>query len=405
MTARDDAIAMLLEDCVVSGEPLVPLLERLRNFTGRYAPFFARREQAEHCLEYVTGLLSGLERKSIEPIANELGRSRRTLQHFVGAGRWDDGAVVAELRRHVVEALGDPGGILIIDPTSFAKKGNDSVGVKRQFCGRLGKVDNCQVGLFMGYATQKGHTLVHGELHLSEEWIADAARREKCHVPTDVVFRTPQQMASDWLMAHGHEFPHAWVVADEEFGKSGSLREVLRQRNERYLLRVQGSRNVRLIDPHRPKGKRHPETGYRRRAPFQRLDEFARSQPASAWRRVRVRDGERGPIEVQALKRKAQTRTRCDRRTAPAETILIIRTLGAEPEYRFHVSNADLSTPLEDMVYAASERHSVEQDFQRAKGDVGLADYEVRSWVGWHHHVVLALLAQFFLVQEQRRLS
>lgn len=403
MTARDDAIAVLLEDCVVPPEPLVPLLERLRDFTGRYVPFLHRSEQGDRCLEYLGGLLSSVERKSIEPIANALGRPRRALQHFVGAGRWDDGAVLAELRRHAAAELGDPAGVLIIDPTSFEKKGRDSVGVKRQFCGRLGKVDNCQVGLFMGYASPKGHTLVHAELHLPEDWATDAARREKCYVPEEVTFRTTQRMASDWLMAHGHEFPHAWVVADEEFGKSGSLRELLRERKERYLLRIQGSRTVRLVDPRQPKGRRDPETGRRHHAPFQGADTFARAQPASAWRLIRVRDGERGPIEVQALKRRVQTKS--DGRIAPAETLLVLRTVGATPEYRFLLSNADLDTPLEDMALAASERPRVEEDFQRAKGEVGLADYEVRSWVGWHHHMVLAMLAQFFLVLEQGRLG
>jgi SRSO17 transposase len=403
MALRDDAIAVLLKDCVLPPEPLVPLLERLRDFTGRYGEHFVRSEQAEHCLVYVTGLLSSIERKSIEPIANELGEPRRTLQHFVGAGRWDDGAVLSELRRHAAEELGDPAGILVVDPTSFVKKGGDSVGVKRQFCGRLGKVDNCQVGLFMGYASPRGHTLVHAELYLPEEWASDPARRDKCHVPEEVVFRTTQQMAADWLMAHAHEFPHAWVVGDEEFGKSGSLREALRLRKERYLLSVQGSRNVRLVDPRQPKGRRDPKTGRRRHGEFQRADVFARSQPASAWKRIRVREGEKGPIEVQALKRRVQTRS--DQRIGPAETLLIVRTLSAEPEYRFHLSNADLDTSLADMVHAVSERPRVEEDFQRAKGEVGLADYEVRSWVGWHHHMVLALLAQLFLVLEQHRLT
>ena len=233
MTASDEAIAVLLEDCVVPPEPLVPLLERLRDFTGRYVPFLHRSEQGDRCLEYLGGLLSSVERKSIEPIANALGRPRRALQHFVGAGRWDDGAVLAELRRHAAAELGDPAGVLIIDPSSFARKGRDSVGVKRQFCGRLGKVDTCQVGLFMAYASPKGHTLVHAELHLPEDWASDPARRAKCYVPEDVTFRTTQRMASDWLMAHGHEFPHAWVVADEEFGKSGSLRELLREQLKR----------------------------------------------------------------------------------------------------------------------------------------------------------------------------
>lgn len=403
MTARDDAIAVLLEDCVLPTEPLLPVLERLRDFTDRYIPFFERSEQGDRCLEYLQGLLSTVERKSIEPIANALGRPRRALQHFVGAGRWDDLAVLAELRGHAADELGDPAGILVIDPTSFVKKGSESVGVKRQYCGRLGKVENCQVGLFVGYASPKGHTLVHAELHVPEDWATDAARRAKCYVPEDVTFRTMQRMASDWLMAHGHQFPHGWVVADEEFGKSGSLREVLRERRERYLLRSQGSRTVRLIDVRQPKGRRDPATGRRRQAPFQRVDTFARAQHPSKWKTIRVRDGEKGPIEVQALKRRVQTKSAgC---IAPAETLLVTRTVGETPEYRFSLSNADLDTSLEDMVLAASERSRIEEDFQRAKGEVGLAHYEVRSWVGWHHHMVLAMLAQFFLVLEQGRLG
>ncbi len=403
MAWKDKAKAMLLEDCALPAEALVGSLERLREFAERYRPLFTRREQADLCEVYLQGLLSPLDRKSVEPIANAAGRPRRGLQHFVGAGKWDDDAIMRELRAHVVAELGDPDGVLIVDPSQFPKKGKHSVGVKRQWCGRLGKQENCQSGVFISYWSPKGHTLVARELYLPKEWAEDPERRRECHVPEDVEFKTSWQIADEWLMANGHDFAHKWIVGDEELGNSGDFRTSLRKRGELYLLEIQPNRTMRIIDKRCPKGRRIGGKGRRRQPPFQGVGEWAKKLPASAWKRFYVRAGEKGPLEYYGVRRRVQTKS--NNRIYPhVETLVVTKTPGPKPDYHYWLSN-DAEAPLEDMVWAGAQRYWVEHDFLRAKGEVGLADYEIRSWVGWYHHMTLALLASYFLVLEHRRLG
>lgn len=386
---------MLLQDCVVEPETLAPMLERLRDFAGRYQPHFVRSEQRDLGLMYLEGLLSSLERKSIEPIATDHGRARRGLQRFVGAGLWDDEPLLAELRAHVREELGDDDGALILDPSSFPKKGTESVGVKRQWCGRLGKQDNCQIGVFMSYESAKGHSLVDHRLYLPQEWAEDPARRAKCHVPEEIEFLTTWQIADKQLVDFAADFPHRWVLADEEFGRVGEFRRRLQARNERYLLSVDCTtsfEDLRVAAP-KWKGIGRPPT---RRPPVQAQAWASRRKN---WTRIFVRSGEKAPIEVHAACTTIEAATQTS-----VERLVVIRLMGEKPEYRYWVTN-DLESSLEDLVRVTARRHWVEQDFQRAKGEVGLDHYEVRSWVGWHHHMTLACLALFFLALEQRRVG
>ena len=160
----------------------------LARFAERYNPKLARSDQEVHLGVYLEGLVSGLERKSIEPIATAHGLYRRPLQHFVGAGKWSDAEIRGEMQRHIVHEIGDAEGVIIIDGSSVPKKGEESVGVARQWCGRLGKVDNCQLGVYLAYSTPDGMTLLDGELYLPEDWASDLARRDKTYVPPDVEF-------------------------------------------------------------------------------------------------------------------------------------------------------------------------------------------------------------------------
>lgn len=396
--------ALLLEDCAVAPDALTGALERLGRFVARYEPHFLRREQRELGRLFLEGLVSPLERKSVEPVANLQGVPRQRLQHFVGCGRWDDEALMGELRTHVREVLGDASGVIVIDPSGFPKRGRNSVGVARQYCGQTGKTDNCQVGQFLGYVSPRGRALVHRRLYLPEDWAGDVERREKCRVPEEVEFRTSWQLADEWLLAHGHELPHQWVLGDEEFGKSGAFREALARRGERYLLQVQSRRTVRVLGSRRRAARKRLRDRRRGLEPFQQVGAWARSLPDNAWRRVHVRDGAKGRVEVQAVRRFVQTRTggRIHRDT---EALLVTRTLDEEPEYRFWLSNDQEDTPLVDMVEAAAKRQWIEHDLKRGKRQVGLGDYEVRSWVGWHHHMTLAMLALFFLELERLALA
>jgi SRSO17 transposase len=236
---------------------------------------------------------------------------------------------------------------------------------------------------------------------LPREWAEDPERRQECHVPKEVGFRTSWQIADEWIMAHGHELPHRWIIGDEELGKSGDFRTSLRKRGERYLLEVPSTRTMRIINKRYPKGKRVGGKGRRRLPPFQAIGEWAQSLPPSAWKRFYVRGGEKGPIEFYGVRRRVQTKSR-GRIYPHVETLVVTKKPGPKPEYHYWLSNDD-EAPLEEMVCVGAERHWIENDLQRGKGEVGLADYEVRSWVGWHHHMTLALLALFFLVLEHRR--
>src|SRR5881392_1276986 len=195
------------EDEIVDGAAVATCLTSLGMFLGRYKPRVQRAEQEEHLEVYLEGLVSGIERKSIEPIATAHGLYRRPLQHFVGAGAWSDPKVRTELRDHVVEEIGDPEGVFILDGSAVKKQGPESVGVARQYCGRLGKIDNCQLGIYLAYSTQRGFTLLDTDLYLPEDWANDLARRAKTYVPPEVEFRTNWQIADDLIRRHALHVP------------------------------------------------------------------------------------------------------------------------------------------------------------------------------------------------------
>ena len=385
----------LLADATLTAAAVRHCQDHLTQFLQRYLPLFYRKEQRPLATLVIQGRLSGLERKTSEPIALQAGHTRKPVQHFVGAGCWDDEAVMAELRRHVAEELGDPNGVLVLDNSGFAKKGTQSCGVARQWCGRLGKVDNCQVGVFLCYAAPGGHAPVDRRLFLPEDWAGDPKRRQRCHVPQEVVFQESWRIGLDLVDRSGPNLPHAWVAADDEFGRSTEFRAQLRLRHERYVLDVPCNTLVREVGT-KPNG---------RRPPWERADAWAARQPAARWKTITIRDGERGPLKVRAVKRRVQTKEEGGH-VGPVETLVVIRTPPGElPRTWYTLSNAIREEPLPQLVGAHSERHRGEEVFQEGKGEVGLAHYEVRSWVGWHHHMTLALLALWFLTVERRQLG
>lgn len=383
----------LLKDTEVSAVAVRGCRDRLALFLERYLPLFYREEQRELAEVVVQGKLSNLQRKTAEPIAYAADRERKPVQHFVGAGKWDDESVMTELRRHVSEEMGDPHGIFIVDGSGFAKKGTESCGVARQWCGRLGKIENCQNGVFLSYATEQGCALIDRHLYLPEEWCNDKKRRKKCHVPKEVVFQEKWRIALD-LLKRSDEVPHRWVVADDEFGRVTAFRAELRLREKTYVMDVPSNTLVREIVRRADGGK--PE--------FERVDAWAARQPKTRWKVVKVRAGEKGWIKVRALRAQVQTKDE-DGCVGPLETVVVTRTLDQENRTAYHLSNANTTIELWDLVYVGSERHRVEEQLQLAKSEVGLGQYEVRSWVGWHHHMTLSMLALWFLTTERRRVG
>jgi len=393
---------VLLEEAVVLPKDLRACRKRLNRFAARYLPLFYRKEQRVNALVVMRGLLSNLERKTCEPIAYREGLQRKPIQFFVGNGKWNDEAVMAELRRHVTEELADENGVLVIDPTTFPKKGTESCGVKRQWCGRLGKTENCQSGVFLAYASDKGHGPIDRRLYLPKDWADDKNHREKCHVPEAVEFRKKWEIAADMLDQHADEIPHGWVTADGEFGRASEFRAWLRNHDERYALDVPSNTLVRNLNARRPR-RRRAGRGRKKETPFQRVDTWCERQSPSLWQRFKIRDGEKGPVEVRAIE--GLVRAKHDRRIGPKERLIVIKSIEEKPRTWYVLSNAGADVPLEKLVRVHAERYRIEQLFEEAKGETGLAHYEVRSWVGWHHHMTLSLLALWFLECEKKRLG
>jgi SRSO17 transposase len=398
----------LLDDATLTRQAVVGCRGRLTRFLERYLPLFYRREQRGHAALVVRGLLSGLGRKTCEPIAREAGVHRKLVQSFVGSGRWDDEAVMAGLRRHVAEELADPAAVLVVDGSGFPKKGAESCGVKRQWCGRLGKVENCQVGVFLAYAAAGGHAPLGRRLYLPEDWAGDPARREKCHVPPEVVYKEKWRIALELLdEARGADpLPHAWVAGDDEFGRVSAFRAALRGRGERYVLDVPCNTLVRDLDARRPPRKRAGR-GRRRAVPFARADVWAARQPAGRWQAFTVRGGAKGPLRVEAMAARVRAKDEAGRVGGAEERLVVVRTVEPSPRTSYCLSDAaaPADAPLAELLRAHAERHRIERVIEEGKGEAGLGHYEVRGWVGWHHHMTLALLALWFLATETRRVG
>jgi SRSO17 transposase len=392
----------LLADAAVTPDQVRGCQDRLTAFLQRYLPCFYRVEQRAHATLVIRGLVSGLERKTCEPIAVEAGVHRKPIQFFVGAGKWDDEAVMAELRREVRERLGDEQAILVLDPSSFPKSGAESCGVARQWCGRLGKQDNCQLGVFLIDAAPGGYAPLDRRLYLPKEWADAPDRRARTHVPEDVVFRESWRIAVDLLQRCRREVPHAWVTGDDELGRPAAFRAWLRRHGERYILDVPCNTSIRDLECRRPR-RRRAGRGRERETPFCRADAWATRQPAGRWTRLTVRDGERGPLRVDAMM--VRVRSKEERRIGPEERLVVMRTVGDQPQVHYALSNAGAGVSLAELVRVRFTRHRIEEAFEAGKGEAGLDHYEVRSWVGWHHHVTLSLLALWFLILERRRLG
>jgi len=386
------------EEARVRPDTFKGIVERLGEFVEPFAASLIRIEQREHAREYVAGLLSDLNPKNTEMIAYLHDQDRQPLQKFIGQVKWDPRPLIGELARQVAAKLGEADGVLVFDPSGFAKQGHNSVGVARQWCGRLGKTDNCQVGIYMGYVSRKEHALVDFRLYLPKEWSRDKTRREKCSVPKGTKFRTRHELVLEMLDEHGATLPHAWITGDDEMGRPAEFRGKLRKRDEKYLLAVPANTLVRDLDAEPP-----PQTGSGRprKVPFVRASKWVAAQPEEAWATLDVRDGEKGPIVVQVLK--ARVQTKLGRRNGPEETLVAFREVQRDGSFKhdYGMSNASSETPLAEFARVLCAEHRIEECLKRAKSEAGLANYEVRTWAGWHHHQTLSLMASWFLTREK----
>jgi SRSO17 transposase len=392
--------AQLLADCQVPPATFRGAVRRLEAFAQPFVATLPSPESRRYTGTYLAGLLSDLEHKNAEAIAYRYDLDRQTLQTFVGTAPWDHTPLIDELIRQVARVSGRPDAVLVFDPSAFPKKGDASVGVKRQWCGRLGKVENCQVGLFLGYVTDEEHALVDFRLYLPEEWAGDRKRRTRCGVPEGIGYRTRHQLALEMLDSRGAALPHGWIGGDDEMGRPAWFRQQLATRQERYLLAVPSNTTIRDLEAEPPPyGGRGPHP----KPPFQPVRAWCESLPAGAWTRLSIRDGEKGPLEVEIVARRVESKV--ERRVVGfAETLVVVRyEENGKVKHDYHLSNADRTTSLEEFARVAKAEHRIEESLKRGKSEAGLGDYQVRNWRGWHHHVTLSLLAAWFLVGETRR--
>jgi SRSO17 transposase len=394
-------LAQLLDDAHVPPNLLRGILPRLQTFLQPFLDTLKTSPQQTNAHHYVQGLLSDLDSKDVESIAYLHDRERQGLQKFIGQTEWDHQPLLTELVRQVGAELGQDDGVLVFDPSAFPKQGKESVGVQRQWCGRLGKIDNCQVGIYLGYVSRCEHALVDVRLYLPKQWAKRKRRRQKAGVPAAVRFRTRHELALEMLDERGSLLPHAWVSGDDELGRCSWFRQQLQSRRERYLLAVPCNTSVRDLTATAPPWEGR---GRRRRVPFVSVQRWCATLPESVWETVEVRDGEKGPVVVQVAWTWVQARTE-GRVSEMAEWLVVFRERQGDGSWKhdYLLSNAPLTTEVSEFARVFKAQHRIEECLKRAKSEAGLGDYQVRTWSGWHHHQTLALLATWFLTQETRR--
>jgi SRSO17 transposase len=390
----------LLADCQVPPATFRGAVRRLERFAQPFIASLPSPESQQYTCTYLSGLLSDLEHKNAEAIAYRYDLDRQTLQTYLGASPWDHAPLIDELARQVACDLGRSDAVLVFDPSAFPKKGDASVGVQRQWCGRLGKVENCQVGIYLAYVTDVEQALVDFRLYLPQEWAKDRKRRKRCGVPKGVRYRTRHQLALEMLDRRGAALPHGWISGDDEMGRPVWFRRELNTRTERYLLAVPSNTSIRDLEAEPPPYGGH---GRRPKVPFQGVRAWCEALPAKAWTRLVVRDGAKGPLEVEIVARRVETKV--ERRVVGFEETLVAVRYEEKGKWKndYHVSNASRQTPLSEFARVAKAEHRIEECLKRGKSEVGLGDYQVRNWLGWHHHQTLSLLAQWFLVHEASR--
>jgi len=352
--------------------------EELAALHSRIAPRFARPEVRARAGRFLRGLLEPLERRNGWQLAEAIGeRSPDGVQRLLNGARWDAGEVRDDLREYVLEHFGDPEAVLVIDETGFLKKGEKSVGVARQYSGTAGKVENCQVGVFLAYATPRGRAFIDRTLYLpEEEWANDEERREAVGVPEEVEFATKGELARRMLSrAFEAGVAATWVTGDEVYGNDGKLRRWLEAQQRPYVLAV--ARSHPLMVAFRCK----------------RVEEVVAEAPPEAWQRVEVGAGSKGPRVYDW----AKARLPYESTQGWAQWLVVRRSVSQPQKLAYYRAYAPEEATVEELAKVAGSRWSIEEAFERAKGEVGLDHYEVRYWDSWHRHITLCLLAHAFL--------
>jgi SRSO17 transposase len=361
--------------------------EGLEEVHARIAARFARSEPRERVLAYVRGLLAPVERKNSWTLAERAGEaSPDGMQRLLAAADWDADAVRDDLREYVVEHLGDPAAVLVVDETGFLKKGTKSAGVARQYSGTAGRIENCQIGVFLGFASPAGRTFLDRELYLPKAWIDDRDRCREAGVPDEVDFATKPALAIGMLTrALDAGVPAGWVTADEVYGQHYRLRATLEQRGMPYVLAVPVNQHVIAT--------------VENKIAERRADTLAAALPAQAWKKISAGDGAKGP----RLYHWARVAIRPLEDPAMGYWLLVRRSLTDPTDLAYYLCYGPPSTPLRELVRIAGTRWAIEESFQSAKGQVGLDQYQVRRYDAWYRHITLVMLAHAFLAVTRTR--
>lgn len=402
--------------------------DELVHLHQRFAPIFGRKEPQGQSLIYLRGLLLAPGRKSAEPMAllfgepDDDGISQNQvlgLQRFLTYSPWDFDDVQREIQAVFAEEMVPAtvdwpiGTVGVIDESGFVKQGTHSVGVQRQYCGRVGKRENCQVGVFLVGVTPAGSALLDEQLYLPESWDSDPGRRDEASVPEEIGFQTKPQIGIELLRrVHSNGLVHFdWITADELYGRNGEFLNELEAMHQRYLVEVPVNTTVWTVDPQtriRPhQGRRGPAATRPPRDDERRyvrsVQKLAAQLPASAWQVLQLRTGGKGPLAF-AFARLRVWAVR-DRRPGPEGWLLLRRSLEPDGEVKYYLSNAAAEEPLETMALVSGTRYRVEEYFEEGKGYLGMAQYEARAWSSWHHHMSLVALAHLFVTLTRLRLK
>ena len=373
-------------------------------FHARFAGLFSRRERRETVRQYLRGLLALVQRKNCWQMAEAVGEANpQALQRLLYSTLWEADEARDELQRFVVERFGEADGIGIVDETGFLKKGTKSVGVKRQYCGTAGKIENCQVGVFVTYCSRRGYTFLDRRLYLPKEWCDDEERRRAAKVPAEITFQTKTELAEEMLEhAWLQGIPMEWVTGDEVYGDAAHLRDVIASGGKKYVLAVS---SITPVWRERPaivelsKGGRGRPRTQARLAPgapaWESVAEVVATLPAKTWERLAVGQGEKGPrtydwAAVRIVEKRGPV-------PGPDAWLVARRSVSDPTDIAYYLSNAPASTPLASLAEVAGARWTIETTIEEGKGEVGLDEYEVRYWHSWYRHVTLSMMAHAWL--------
>jgi len=389
-------------------EEFARLEASFRQFHAEFAPAFGRKQWGERSQDYLRGLLvQAAERGNAENLSEVTDASERVLQRFLSEARWDERAVLQHLQTYLGPRLADPEAVWAVDESGFPKQGQKSVGVARQYCGALGKVAGCQIGVFLAYVSPRGRALVDLRLYLPRAWTADPARCDEAEVPQDArEYRSKSELALAMLRQAQTwgQLPAGWVTGDDEYGKAPEFRDGVAAAGWRYVLEVPGNTPVWPASPtvevvaYAGRG-RPPRPERAVAAERQEVREHRSTLPLAAWEEITVAEGAQGPRTY----RFAFSRVRESRERQPGQELWLIHKEnrdGSEPRTFF--SNAPTDTPKATLARVAMTRWPIETEFEADKSHVALDEYEVRRWPGWHHHITMCLLASAFLLTLQQ---